>query len=104
MDNYISLQKNQLLDSLENQVRFSQLVAVLVGEKGIGKSFTLDCLQNRLEEEVSLAHIDASIEIQEEQLQKVICIIITPIGLMTRKTTLHFCQKKTTLTKVSLII
>lgn len=31
-------------------------------------------------------------------LQKVICIIITPIGLMTRKTTLHFCQKKTSLT------
>ena len=74
MENYISLQKSQLLDSLENQVRFSQLVAVLVGEKGIGKSFTLECLQSRLADEVCIAHIDASIEIQEEQLRNVICM------------------------------
>ncbi len=74
MENYISLQKSQLLDSLENQVRFSQLVAVLVGEEGIGKSYTLKQLQNRLSDEICVAHIDASLEIQEEQLQKVICL------------------------------
>ncbi len=74
MENYISLQKSQLLDSLENQVRFSQLVAVLVGEKGIGKSYTLEQLQKRLDDEVCIAHIDASIEIQEDQLHKVICL------------------------------
>jgi len=74
MENYISLQKSQLLDSLENQVRFSQLVAVLVGEKGIGKSYTLEQLQKRLDDEICIAHIDASMEIQEDQLQKVICL------------------------------
>ncbi|MGB0494767.1 MAG: AAA family ATPase [Kangiellaceae bacterium] len=74
MENYISLQKSQLLDSLENQVRFSQLVAVLVGEKGIGKSFTLDQLQERLANEVHIAQIDAAMEIEETQLQKVICL------------------------------
>lgn len=74
MENYISLQKSQLLDSLENQVRFSQLVAVLVGEKGIGKTYTLEQLQKRLGDEICVAHIDASIEIQDEQLQKVICL------------------------------
>jgi len=74
MENYISLQKSQLLDSLENQVRFSQLVAVLVGEKGIGKSYTLEQLHQRLSDEICIAHIDASLDIQEDQLQKVICL------------------------------
>jgi len=74
VDIFISQQKNQLLDSLENQVRFSQLVAVIIGEKGIGKSFLLECLQKRLEDEVLIARVDASLAMSEDQLDKTISL------------------------------
>ena len=74
MEHYISQQKSQLLDSLENQVRFSQLVAVVVGDKGVGKSFLLMELQSRLEEEVLVARVDASLAMTEDQLEKTISL------------------------------
>ena len=74
MEHYISQQKNQLLDSLENQVRFSQLVAIVVGDKGVGKSFLLMELQSRLEQEVLTARVDASLAMTEEQLEKTISL------------------------------
>ncbi len=70
METYISQQKKHLLDSLENQVRFSQLVAVVIGEKGIGKSFLLQQLQQRVETDVVIARIDASLAMTEDQLEK----------------------------------
>jgi type II secretory pathway predicted ATPase ExeA/septal ring-binding cell division protein DamX len=70
VDSYISQQKSQMLDSLENQVRFSQLVAVIVGDKGMGKSFLLKRLQQRLDQEVIIASIDASLAMTDEQLDK----------------------------------
>lgn len=74
METYISQQKKQLLDSLENQVRFSQLVAVIVGEIGIGKTFLIQQLQQRLEDEISIASIDASLAMTEDQLEKTISL------------------------------
>jgi len=74
VDLYISQQKNQLLDSLETQVRFSQLVAVVVGAKGLGKTFLVERLQLRLGDEVALASIDASLAMTEEQLDKTISL------------------------------
>ena len=74
MDLYISQQKNQLLDSLETQVRFSQLVAVVVGAKGLGKTFLVERLQQRLGDEVALASIDASLAMSEDQLDKTISL------------------------------
>jgi len=74
VEHYISQQKNQLLDSLENQVRFSQLVAVVVGDKGVGKSFLLMELQSRLEQEVLVARVDASLAMTEDQLEKTISL------------------------------
>jgi len=109
MENYISLQKSQLLDSLENQVRFSQLVAVLVGEKGVGKSYALEQLQNRLDDEICIAHIDASLEIQEDQLQKVICLQLglpsEQINNIEQSDTVHHIEKsiRTHLRKKALI-
>ncbi len=74
METYISQQKKQLLDSLENQARFSQLVAVVVGEKGTGKSFLIQQLQQRLEQELAIARIDASLAMTEDQLEKTISL------------------------------
>ena len=74
MENYISQQKQQLLDSLENQARFSQLVAVVVGEKGTGKSFLIQQLQQRLEEDLAIARVDASLAMTEDQLEKTISL------------------------------
>ncbi len=74
VETYISQQKNQLLDSLENQVRFSQLVAVVIGEKGIGKSFLINQLQRRLKNDVLAAKIDASLAMTEDQLEKTISL------------------------------
>jgi len=74
VEHYISQKKNQLLDSLENQVRFSQLVAIVVGDKGVGKSFLLMELQSRLEQEVLTARVDASLAMTEDQLEKTISL------------------------------
>jgi septal ring-binding cell division protein DamX/type II secretory pathway predicted ATPase ExeA len=74
VETYISQQKKHLLDSLENQVLFSQLVAVVIGEKGIGKSFFLQQLQQRIETDVVIAKIDASLAITEDQLEKTISL------------------------------
>ena len=71
---YVSQQKSQLLDSLENQVSFSQLVAVVVAEKGIGKSFLLNELHTRLEDKVLIARIDASLAMSDDQLEKSISL------------------------------
>jgi type II secretory pathway predicted ATPase ExeA/septal ring-binding cell division protein DamX len=71
---YVSQQKCELLDSLETQVRFSQLVAVVVGARGLGKSFLLEQLQSRLKDEVALANIDASMAMSDEQLDKTISL------------------------------
>jgi len=74
VDTYISQQKSQLLDSLENQVHFSQLVAVIVGDKGVGKSFLLEQLLLRSQGDVSAARIDASLAMSVEQLAKAISL------------------------------
>lgn len=90
METYVSQQKKQLLDSLENQARFSQLVAVIVGEKGIGKSFLIQQLNQRLEDELATARIDASLAMTEDQLEKTIGLQLglnwqeTEIGLEQR--------------------
>ena len=62
------------MDSLENQVRFSQLVAVIVGAKGLGKTFLISQLHQRLDEEVVIASIDASYAMSEDQLVKTISL------------------------------
>ena len=74
MSLYISQQKSELLDSLENQVRFSQLVAVLVGAKGLGKSFLLEQLGARLKDEVAIANVDAGMAMSDDQLDKTISL------------------------------
>jgi len=71
---YVSQQKNRLLDSLENQVRFSQLIAVVTGDKGIGKSFLVKQLQKRIENDVLVASIDASLAMTKEQLEQSISL------------------------------
>lgn len=80
---YISQQKIQLLDSLENQVYFSKLVAVLVGDKGIGKTFFLEQLLSRLNSNITIANIDASLSMSEDQLDKTISL---QLGLSWQKT------------------
>jgi len=90
VETYISQQKRQLLDSLENQARFSQLVAVIVGEKGVGKSFLIQQLNQRLEDELAIVRIDASLAMTEDQLEKTISLQLglnwqaTEIGLEQR--------------------
>jgi type II secretory pathway predicted ATPase ExeA/septal ring-binding cell division protein DamX len=71
---YVSQQKSELLDSLETQVRFSQLVAVLVGARGLGKSFLLEQLHHRLKDEVAIASVDASMAMSDDQLDKTISL------------------------------
>ncbi|MEP1741241.1 MAG: AAA family ATPase [Kangiellaceae bacterium] len=74
MSLYVSQQKSELLDSLETQVRFSQLVAVLVGARGLGKSFLLEQLHHRLKDEVAIASVDASMAMSDDQLDKTISL------------------------------
>ncbi len=90
MDQYISQQKNQMLDSLENQVRFSQLVAVIVGEKGLGKTFLLRQLSERLDEEVIVASIDASLAMTDQQLEKSISL---QLGLSWQASDISLAQR-----------
>jgi len=86
VNNYVSQQKSQLLDSLENQVSFSQLVAVVVAEKGIGKSFLINELHARLEEQVLIARIDASLAMSSDQLEKSISL---QLGLSWQKSDIN---------------
>lgn len=74
MSFYVSQQKSELLDSLETQVRFSQLVAVLVGARGLGKSFLIEQLNGRLKDEVAIANVDASMAMSDDQLDKTISL------------------------------
>jgi len=67
---YITLNKKQLLDSLEHQARFSELPAVVIGERGLGKTFIFHQLQNRLGGEVQLAPINAKLDLSLQQLEK----------------------------------
>ncbi len=83
MTTYISQQKVQLLDSLENQVYFSKLVAVLVGDKGIGKTFLLEQLYSRLNSDITIVNIDASLAMSEDQLDKTVSL---QLGLSWQKT------------------
>lgn len=71
---YISLHKNQLLDSLENQVLYADLCSVIIGDRGIGKSYFLERLSNRLDRQVYLSQIEASAELSIEQLEKSIAL------------------------------
>jgi len=90
VDTYISQQKNQLLVSLENQVGYSQLVAVIVGDKGVGKSFLLDHLQLKTKNKATIARIDASLAMNEQQLDQAISLQLglswegTPLSLEQR--------------------
>lgn|GEM_PF-3001113 len=71
---YVSLQKSQLLDSLENQVLYADLCTVIVGEEGLGKSFFIKALNSRMEGQVSLSQIDALTEMSVAQLEKSISL------------------------------
>ncbi|MDH5630567.1 MAG: AAA family ATPase [Gammaproteobacteria bacterium] len=71
---YISSQKKQLLDSVENQVLYADLLAVIVGEQGIGKSFFLEQLHHKLEDKVYRSQIDAEAIMTPQQLEKLMCM------------------------------
>lgn len=71
---YISLHKSHLLDSLENQVLYADLCSVIVGEKGIGKSYFLNQLTLRLDRQVYLSQIEAVSDLTVEQLEKSISL------------------------------
>lgn len=74
MLSYISLHKRQLLDSLENQVLYADLVSAILGDKGIGKTYILEQLHSRLAELVYLSPIDADAVMTPTQLQKTMSI------------------------------
>ena len=68
--NYVSLHKCQLLDSLENKVLYADFCALVIGERGIGKTFFLDQLVKRLESQVCLSQIDAVPDLTFPQLEQ----------------------------------
>ena len=71
---YVSLQKSQLLDSLENQVLYADLCSLVIGEQGIGKSYFLEQLNVRLEGQVNLSQLEALNEMSVAQLEKSISL------------------------------
>jgi len=71
---YISLHKNQLLDSLENQVLYADLASVILGDDGIGKSFFIEQLHARLAGSVYSVQIDADPQMTLAQFEKTICL------------------------------
>ncbi|WP_196138838.1 AAA family ATPase [Aliikangiella sp. G2MR2-5] len=87
---YITAHKRQLLDSLENQVLYADLVCVLVGESGCGKSFLLQRLQKRLESEVFISQVQAQPAMTREQLEKTICL---QLGLSWQNSELSLLEK-----------
>lgn len=73
MNNYISVHKTQLLDSLESQVFYANLASVVIGESGLGKTFLIKSLCLRLKNQVDLVKVDAEkISEQIEIDQKII--------------------------------
>ena len=71
-------------------MRFSQLVAVIVGEKGLGKTFLLRQLSERLDEEVIVASIDASLAMTDQQLEKSISL---QLGLSWQASDINLAQR-----------
>jgi len=71
---YVSLHKSQLLDSLENQVLYADLTSIIVGRKGIGKSFFLNQLLLRLDGQVYVSQIEATSVLTPTQLEKSISL------------------------------
>ncbi|MCW8879733.1 MAG: AAA family ATPase [Kangiellaceae bacterium] len=71
---YISSHKSQLIDSLENQILYADLACVVVGEKGIGKSFLLDKIRERVRSEVFVSEIQATPNLTPLQLEQSICL------------------------------
>ena len=71
---YISSHKSQLIDSLENQILYADLACVVVGEKGIGKSFLLDKVRERVRSEVFVSEIQADPNLSPTQLEQSICL------------------------------
>ncbi len=71
---YVSLQKSQLLNSLENQVLYSDICSVITGQEGLGKSFLVQQLVCRVNEKVHCSQIEAVAELSVEQLEKTIAL------------------------------
>ena len=71
---YITSQKQQLLDSIENQVLYANIGCVLVGREGIGKSFTLEQIRSRVRSEVFISEIVAEAVMTQAQIEKTICL------------------------------
>lgn len=71
---YISSHKSQLIDSLENQILYADLACVVVGEKGIGKSFLLDRVRERVRSEVFVSEIQADPNLTAIQFEQSICL------------------------------
>lgn len=66
---YVTLNKSQLLDSLENQVFYANLVSVIIGASGLGKTFVIDQLIERVsKQQLTIINIDASANLTQFQL------------------------------------
>ncbi|WP_444995754.1 AAA family ATPase [Aliikangiella sp. IMCC44359] len=71
---YVSLQKSQLLDSIESHVLYADLCCVVIGNEGLGKTFFVEQLTQRLEGKAYLSQIQALPEMTLQQLEKSICL------------------------------
>ncbi|TQV88951.1 AAA family ATPase [Aliikangiella coralliicola] len=71
---YVTIHKSQLLDSLENQILYADLACVIIGQKGIGKSFFLEQIHSRVSGQVSLSQIEAESVMTQAQLEKSISL------------------------------
>lgn len=71
---FICSQKQQLLDSLENQIFYGDILSLVIGHKGLGKTFLLDQLQKRLSNKIYHVHVDGDLGLNQNQLDKTIAL------------------------------
>ncbi len=87
---YITSHKQQLLDSIENQVLYANIGCVLVGSEGIGKSFTLEQIRSRVRSEVFTSEIIAEPVMTQAQIEKTMCL---QLGLSWQDSDSNITQK-----------
>ena len=71
---YVSIQKSQLLDSMENQALYADLCSVVISPSGLGKSFFIEQLAIRLDGQLNLSQIIATPEMTVDQLEKTVSL------------------------------
>ncbi len=71
---YTTSHKLQLIDSIENQILYANIVCVLIGEEGQGKSYLLEKIKRKVNADVFISEVTAEQNLTPEQIEKTVCL------------------------------